>query len=157
MKFSDVALGAFLACFAIAMMAWASTFPRPQGSAFGPALFPLVIGGLMACAGVTLTVQGLRAGATRPLVALDPWMRQARPILNVALVLGLPALYIVASDRIGFIPLAALLLFALTWQLGGRLLPAIVSAVLVPVAIHAFFVKLLLVPLPWGLLASVAW
>ena len=157
MKFSDVALGGFLTCFALAMMAYASTFPQPQGSIFGPALFPLVIGGLMACAGVALVVQGVRAGQVRPLVLLDPWMRQARPAIDAMLVLGLPILYILAADRIGFIPLAALMLFVLTWRLGGGFGPAILSAALVPLAIHAFFVKLLLVPLPWGLLAPVAW
>lgn len=157
MKFSDAALGGFLTCFALAMMAYASTFPQPQGSPFGAALFPLAIGGLMVCAGVALVVRAVRSGAVRPLVEVDPWMRQARPALNAALVLGLPILYILAADTVGFIPLAALLLFGLTWQLGGGPRAAILSALLVPLAIHTFFVKLLLVPLPWGLLSGVAW
>ena len=157
MKFSDVALGLILIVFALAGMALASTFPRPTGSPFGPALFPVVIGTAMAGAGAMLVASGLRAGAARPFVTLEPWTRHAGPVLNAALVLGLPLLYVLAADRIGFIPLAALMLFALTWRLTGRIAPAIWSATLVPLAVHAFFVELLLVPLPWGLLAPIAW
>lgn len=157
MKFSDAAIGLFLVCFALAMIAYATTFPLSQGSAFGAGTFPFAIGGLMVCAGLILVVQGARAGTVRPFVVVDPWMRQLRPVANVALVLGLPLLYVLASDRIGFLPLAALTLFALTWQLTGRLGPALLSGAVVPLAIHTFFVKILLVPLPWGLLAPVAW
>ena len=157
MKFSDTALGAILVCFAIAMMTYASGFPVSQGSAYGAATFPLAIGALMVCAGLALIVQGVRTGDVRPFAVPEPWLRQARPATNVALVLGLPLLYILAADAVGFLPLAALMLFALTWQLGGGLLAAALSAVLVPLAIHTFFVKFLLVPLPWGWLAPVAW
>lgn len=157
MRFSDVAIGGFLICFALSMIAYATSFPLSQGSAYGAGTFPFAIGGLMICAGLVLAVQGLRAGTARPLIQTDPWLRQMRPLMNVALVLGMPVLYILASDTFGFLPIAALMLFALTWQLTGHLRPAILSAAFVPLAIHTFFVKFLLVPLPWGLLGPVAW
>ena len=66
-------------------------------------------------------------------------------------------LYLVAVDRLGFVVTGTIYLAALMAVLEvkpARILPL---ALLLTLAIHYCFYKLLRVPLPWGVLQSIAW
>jgi putative tricarboxylic transport membrane protein len=65
---------------------------------------------------------------------------------------GLLLFYVYAADRLGFVPTAAVMIFAASVAFGARLRVALPLAILAPVAIHLIFYKLLRVPLPPGLL-----
>ena len=54
--------------------------------------------------------------------------------------------------RLGYLPTAAVLLFALVWQLWRRPWAALAVAAVGSVLTHQFFVAVLSVPLPWGVL-----
>ena len=64
-------------------------------------------------------------------------------------------IYILASDAIGFIPIALVFLLALFVWLGVRPVPAILTAIVTTIAIHWFFSTMLRVPLPRGLLNAI--
>jgi putative tricarboxylic transport membrane protein len=65
---------------------------------------------------------------------------------------GLLLFYVYAADRLGFVPTAAIMIFAAALAFGARLRVALPLGVLAPIAIHLIFYKLLRVPLPPGLL-----
>ncbi len=73
------------------------------------------------------------------------------------MLLGSIVFYIVAANRLGFLPCAVLILVANFLAL--RVAPgrAVLVAVVAALVIHFAFYKLLRVPLPWGLLTPWAW
>lgn len=157
MRMNDAVTGAILILFAIAVILHAQTFPRLHGQDYGPDLFPTIIGaGLILC-GALLVAKGIATRREGPLVVLGPWARDGRMRVNLALLVGGVVGYILLSDVVGFIPLAFLVLAVLTVRLGASLTAGLATAVAATLLIHTIFAKLLLVPLPWGLLLPVAW
>lgn len=78
-------------------------------------------------------------------------------MLNLFLLIAGVIIYIYFSEAIGFIPLSLVIMTVLMVRLGARPLPGIVISFVMTFAIHAMFAKVLLVPLPWGILLPVAW
>src|SRR3546814_18906949 len=66
-------------------------------------------------------------------------------------------LYTQFSESLGFIPAAFLLQLALYLVFRVRLRTAIPVAIAGAVIIHFLFYKILEMPLPWGILESIAW
>ena len=60
--------------------------------------------------------------------------------------------YILASETLGFIPTAFLMVFVIIIRLRGRWLSSAVISGAVTMVVHYIFYSLLLVPLPWGML-----
>lgn len=157
MRFNDSVFGVILIAFAIAVISYSSTFPRLHGQNYGPDLFPMIIGvGLMAFGGI-LIAQGWAQRATRPLLVVGDWAQDRSNVANVVILLGSVIFYIVFSTWLGFIPAAFLIQSVLLVRLGSSLLLSITIAAISTMVIHTLFAKLLLVPLPWGLLLPVAW
>jgi len=157
MRFNDAIFGIVLIVFAIAEIAYTQTFPRLHGQDYGPDLFPILIGiGLFVC-GVILIVKGLAQRETSPMVAIGDWAEDKRNVVNLGLLLAGILFYILASDALGFIPTALLILTTLLVRLGTGWGASIAIAVATTLIIHTLFAKVLLVPLPWGILLPVAW
>jgi len=157
MRFNNAIFGAILILFALAEIAYATTFPRLHGQNYGPELFPTIIGvGLLVC-GVILVVQGIGQRATVPLVEIGDWAQDRHNIANVVILLGSIVFYILVSDRLGFIPASLLILTTLLVRFGSTLRASLVLAVVTTFIIHTLFAKVLLVPLPWGILLPWAW
>jgi hypothetical protein len=72
-------------------------------------------------------------------------------VLQGAAVFGFLVAYALLSEALGFLVLAPLLLWGLIWLLWGRPFVALLIATSSSLAIHQFFVQVLLVPLPWGI------
>lgn len=157
MRFNDAIFGAALILFAVAEIAYTRTFPSLHGQAYGPDLFPVLIGiGLAAC-GVSLIVRGVVARRAEAWIVLGDWARDRRAVVDVALVLLSLVVYIVASDRVGFIPLSVAILTLLLYRLGSSPLAALAIAIATTLVIQVLFARVLLVPLPGGLLQPVLW
>jgi len=156
MRANDILCGLALIVLSLAMIAWTLTFPDFPGQRFGPSLFPRILGaGLIAC-GAAIIYNGLaarRAGA--PWLELAPWTRDPWRLTSFLLTLALLLVYILASETIGFIPIALAFLLTLFFWLGVRPVAAILTAVATTIAIHWFFSTMLRVPLPRGLLNTV--
>jgi putative tricarboxylic transport membrane protein len=157
MRFNDAIFGVLLIVFAIAEIAYTRTFPSLHGQDYGPDLFPILIGVGFLITGAVLTARGfaLRGGA--PLVEIGAWAADRRNVVNFALVVLALLFYIAASDWLGFIPTAFLIMLVLLKSFGSGWVAAAVIAALSTLGIHTLFARFLLVPLPWGLLQPVAW
>ena len=157
MRFNDSVFGVVLIFFALAEITYTSTFPRLHGQDYGPDLFPTIIGmGLMVFGGV-LIARGWAQRATQPLIVVGDWAQDRNNVINVAILLGAIVFYIVFSNWLGFIPTALGIQSVLLIRLGSSLVLSIAVAAISTMLIHTLFAKVLLVPLPWGLLLPVAW
>ena len=156
MRANDILSGLALIVFSLAMMTLTLTFPDFPGQKFGPSLFPRILGvGLTLC-GAALVRNGLasrRAGT--PWLELAPWTQDPWRVTSFLLTLALLLVYILASEAVGFIPIALVFLLALFVWLGVRLVPAVLIAVVATIAIHWFFSTMLRVPLPRGWLNAI--
>ena len=159
MRLPDRVTGLFLVGLGAAAAYGGWLLPPVPGQPVGPNVFPLVIGiglalcGLMIAFGIGHTFE--EEEELVPFEAGQPIAAQPRSRLYGLRVLLPPALlifYVVAVDRIGFIPTAALIVLATSTALGARLKLSIPLAILAPIGIHLIFAKLLRVPLPAGLL-----
>jgi putative tricarboxylic transport membrane protein len=152
-RLNDAVIGVALVLFALAMLLYTRTFPEMPGQDYGPALFPVLIGIGFLITGAILIVTGLARPRTEPLFGGGAWLRSGPHRRNFAAVVGGLLLYILVSDRLGFIPTALLLLFGwLVLFRGGKPISSLVIALAVTLAVDYAFSQLLLVPLPLGVL-----
>ncbi|PRY20935.1 putative tricarboxylic transport membrane protein [Aliiruegeria haliotis] len=157
MKISDRLTGCFLLVFATAILFEASSFPVIPGQSIGSALLPNIVAiGLIGCA-IILIVSDL-VGSPRPRLAeAGDWITDPRRLLRVGIVLLGTASFIPFMDVIGFPVLSITVLLAFLLSLRVDILTAILVSVTASLAIHTLFSKVFLVPLPWGVLQSIAW
>ena len=164
MRFSDAITGAVLVVFAFAEIAYTRTFPSLHGQDYGPNLFPVLIGvGLIGC-GCLLILRGLlaRRELKRTTANADAvsWIdsanisdsNQAR--FNAVLVVLIPLVYIFLSDKIGFFLLSFIAISILIYRLGSSIGVSLVVAIVATTVIQFLFARILLVPLPAGLLTG---
>jgi len=158
MKINDVLIGACLFVLAIYIFVYAQTLPAMHGQPFGAATFPTVIAlGLAACSAL-LAVRAWRGRRHHPdWVEFADWARVPRTRANFFITLGLILLYVVLSDRVGFIPLSIAILVTMFVRQKIPIVRGLVIAVLVTLAIQYAFGSLLRIPLPRGILTEVLW
>lgn len=126
--------------------------PQPLAAtriAYGPGFFPTILGMIVCIAGILLAV-------FNPQDEFEDdeeqeaftWIRLVQPTV----VIGAALAYILFSGQLGFLVLAPVILTGLL--LMGRVTPwqALMIGIIGPIFIYVLFAKLLLVPLPLGLL-----
>ena len=138
-----------LATLGAAVLWSASSFPNVPGQKLGAGFLPMLVGaGLVVCAALLFRRSVSAAPASGAGAAQGPRERLAAPLLVLAAV----ALYVLLSDRLGFLLVAPLCLTLLFRTFGQRWGPAVLWAVVGALLVHLAFYKLLRVPLPWGVL-----
>jgi putative tricarboxylic transport membrane protein len=154
-KINDAVFGGLLLVLGLAVLLHVQSFPKIPGQDVGPALFPgLIAVGLVVCA-VLLIASGVRERGEGWIV-LFPWTRSPRHLAAFVAVIGAVIAYILLAERIGFLVLAPVALFAMFLAFGVRAGVAAVVAIVSTLVIWYAFYKLLRVPLPWGLLERFA-
>jgi len=147
--------------FALAEIAYTLTFPSLFGQKYGPALFPQIIGCGLIIAGLLLIVRGIRekrlAGIDGRWMEAGAWLNHPHLKLNLLLLILALLAYILLSDWLGFIIMSMLILSVLLYRLGSSLLRALLIAAATTAALQLMFAKLLLVPLPAGLLQGLVY
>lgn len=157
MRFNDAVFGIVLIVFALAEIAYASTFPRLHGQDYGPNLFPIILGvGLLIC-GVFLIFKGWAVRSKIPMAVVGDWAQDRANVTNVGLLLASMVFYILASNWLGFILTSLVILTTLLVRLGTTWRTSLIIAFATTFIIHTLFAKVLLVPLPWGILLPIAW
>ncbi len=158
MRVNDAISGLVLLLFALAIVGYSTTFPAMPGQRFGPALFPQVIGTGLGFAGLVLIVSGLLRVRAEGWAQPDDWLRSPQLISNALAVLAALVAYILAAGTVGFIPTAFVVTAALLIKLrGGRVPSSLAIAAIATAVIYYAFARLLLVPLPGGLLRAYGW
>lgn len=156
MKFNDAVFGALMLVLGLAVLVHVQSFPKIPGQNVGPALFPgLVAAALVVCA-VMLILSGLRARPGTAWFEALPWARSPRHAWAFVAVIGSTIAYIVFAERVGFLIIAPLALFAMFIAFGVRPVTSVIVAIIGTLVIWYAFYKLLRVPLPWGVLTRFA-
>lgn len=157
MHLSDRVTGGFLVALGAAAAWGGSRLPAVPGQDVGPAAFPMLIGcGLMACGaaiafGIGRSFEVPEEGEEATPAGPGPFrLGGLRVLVPPALLL----FYVLASEPLGFLPTAALMVLAGALALGARPVLAVPIALVAPVLVHLAFYKLLRVPLPAGLLPA---
>ena len=169
MRLSDRVTGLFMVALGGLAAYGGSRLPPVPGQQIGPDVFPLVVGiGLAICGGmiafgvgrhyeeeaeadlakITGQLTGQISSATGAADEPSAWWRGLMALVPPALLL----FYVLAVDRLGFLPTAAVIVLITSLALGARLRLAIPMAIGAPLFVNLVFLKLLRVPLPSGLL-----
>ncbi len=157
MKINEALIGLILGIFSIFVFLTAQTFPVIPGQDFGAALFPKLIGaGLLLCS-ILLVIQGIRNRKTSAPMAMPAWLRHKPSVLRFLMIPASLVFYFEFADTLGFLVTAVILLFALFLVFKVRWPVAVAVALLGALVIHFMFYSILMVPLPWGVLETVAW
>ena len=161
MRLNDAVWGALLLLFSAVILFHVQSFPKIPGQQVGPALFPGILAVGLAVCGALLVAKGLATrrawGERAEWIAFAAWTRSRKHVLAFALTVGVNILYILAVDKIGFIPLGVIYLGLLFWVYGVAAKWILPLSFVMTLGIHYAFYKLLRVPLPWGLLNGIAW
>lgn len=136
-----------LAVLGLVVLWSARSFPNVPGQKLGAGFLPMLVGaGLVVCAAL-LFRRSLRGG---PRAQAEEGSREQ--LLPPLMVLVAVALYVLLSERLGFLLVAPVCLVLLFRTFGQRWGPAFIWAVSGTLVVHLAFYKLLRVPLPWGVL-----
>jgi putative tricarboxylic transport membrane protein len=151
-KLNDAVFGALFLALSLLVLWTIQGYPKIPGQNIGPAAFPGIAASLLALCSLLLIVQGLRARDGSPWFRRGAWTGRPPQLIAFAItVLGL-LLYVLASERIGFIVTGVLMLGSLMLALRVRPATALIVSVAATLLIHLAFYKGLRVPLPWGVL-----
>jgi len=150
MRFNDLITGCFFLLLGLGVILMSMDFNTPAGQRFGPGLFPIVTATMMALAGAGLMVKGWRARQAQRWIVLEGWWREPRRVFQGASVFASLIFYLLLSEELGFLIVATTILWGLISLLWGRVGMGFVIAVVAAFVTHFFFVELLRVPLPWG-------
>lgn len=157
MKVNDALIGLVLGIFSFFVLYMAMSFPPIPGQNFGAGLFPKAIGvGMLICS-VLLIAHGIKNKKNEPPMAMPAWLRNKASVFRFLLIPASLVFYFEAADFLGFLSTASLLLLVLFLAFKVRWLTAVVVAVIAALVIHFMFYSVLKVPLPWGLLETIAW
>jgi putative tricarboxylic transport membrane protein len=156
-KLSDAVFGLLLLALGAVVIAVVSSYPTIPAQRVGPALFPALIALGLVIGGLLLIVRGWRDRTTVPWIRFEPWVQSPRHVAGFIGVIGSVVFYIVAANRLGFLPTSFIILAALFRLFGVALGRSILMAAIATFVIHFAFYKLLRVPLPWGVLTNYAW
>ncbi|MBL6079078.1 tripartite tricarboxylate transporter TctB family protein [Belnapia sp. T18] len=156
MQLSDRVTGGVLVVLG-GLAAWSgSRLPAVPGQDVGPAAFPMLIGsGLVICGAL------IALGIGRSFEVPEGEMPEDAPAtasrfhgLRVLIPPALLLFYMLASEPLGFLLTAGIMVFVVAWALGASMRLAVPLALVAPVFVHLAFYKLLRVPLPDGVLPA---
>ena len=139
------------------VFAYGLSLPPMVGQRYGAGLFPILLGCCFAVSGCVRLAGWREHRTSPPMVALADWARDRRLVGNMLLVLALIVVYVMFSQRIGFVLLSLAMLMILFWRLHVPPLRTALIAMRATLFIQVAFADLLRVPLPRGLLDRILW
>ena len=152
MRFHDFLLGLLIMAASAAIYFTALGFPDQNDGKPGAWLFPCALSILFWICGLCLAVKGLMHFKEQKLISLIPGLTLPGA-LRIAATVALVVFYILASDYLGFLITMCIVIFLMMVMMRNKLWVSVVAAPISTVAIYLIFAKLLLVPLPEGLLS----
>jgi putative tricarboxylic transport membrane protein len=153
-KLNDAILGSVFLVVALLVFWQARGMPQLANQSFGAGTFPMIIAAMMGTGGLVLIVSGAKTWSGG-LVTLAPWLRSRDGLVRVLSVPVVVAIYALFSDFVGFALLVPPLLASQLWITTRRPLLSVLVALAATGVIWLVFARILLVPLPLGLLTEV--
>jgi len=147
MQLNDRIIGVLTVVGGVAVIWGTLGFREIPGQQFGSAFFPRILGVALILTGVALILTSARGA----LVSLSEMLR-GRAAWQVLAVFVAVVGWIFLSPLLGFIATTTLLITLLVLLAGGRLIPAALTAVAMAVLLYIVFGILLRVPLPFGII-----
>ena len=153
MRIHDSLLGVLLTIFGAWVLVSSLGFPKLPGQPIGPGSFPAVLGVVFIAGGIMLFASGLRQGWSQVVMFAPEWRRPTRVASAFLVVFGTIGVAW-SFEWLGFPVAAALLLLPLYLMSGlhGFVWPLV--ALIFLGVLHIVMTRLLLVPLPDGLLGA---
>lgn len=157
MKLNDAILGILILLGGLAIILGARSFPATHGQAYGPDLFPTIIGAGFMLAGLVLVAGGWRARHATGWV--DTSGHTTGRMLDALMVLLSILGFILFTDFLGFLLAGGLIVWLLMTRFRrGSWLSSLATALVTVVFVDWAFRAMLLVPLPQGdLLPRLPW
>jgi putative tricarboxylic transport membrane protein len=152
MKLNDAVFGAVFLALSLLVLWSIQGYPRIPGQNIGPAAFPGVVAAILAGCSVLLIAQGVRTRDGAPWAERGAWTREPRQLIGFAVTVAGLLLYVLASEKLGFLITGIVMLVSLMLALRVKPGMALLVSVVSTLAIHIAFYKGLRVPLPWGVL-----
>ena len=149
MRLNDKLIGILAMAIGLAVIIRVQFYPSLADGQPGPALFPEVIGGLFIVVGLALFWQARKSDA--PMITRLPELTP-KGVGNVLFTIGAVIFYIVVSQPLGFLLTSFIIMVAMMMLLKAKIAVSIPVAMGTTVCIYTIFNKMLLVPLPRGLL-----
>jgi putative tricarboxylic transport membrane protein len=157
LKLNDTFLGALLLLAAAAIWISAQSFSRLPNQSYGSETMPLALAAMALALGVYMVARGVLSGFPMPKAVRADWARSPVGLVGFGAAIALVVAYIVLENRLGFVPTAALIIFALMLVMQVRWWLAAPLALVATLAIQQSFGRLLLVPLPRNDFLSFLW
>ncbi len=159
MKLSDRITGVVLALLGIAAFYGGSRLPPVPGQQVGPNVFPMVVGAGLLVVGLLIAFRIGRSFEDAAEAEIEKFGGPDHEAETYArkrrwyafLPPALMVFYYLTSERIGFIPIATIMIAVLAFALGANRRLILPVAIVGAIVIQVMFVKLLRVPLPPGL------
>ncbi|MGG7644301.1 tripartite tricarboxylate transporter TctB family protein [Rhodovulum sp. YNF3179] len=146
---ASLALSAFLFLFAIPT--WVTTPGNVSNVVLSPVFWPYALSGVLALVGAGLLIMGSREIVAAPDDAADAPAHGTEAWMRLGAMAVLMAVYAAAIPRLGMVWASMLAFAAAAFLMRTRHpLPALVSAVAVPLILYAFFAHVASVAVPQG-------
>jgi putative tricarboxylic transport membrane protein len=156
MRINNMLIGLAAVVFGVLVFITGYRMPALPHLRFGPGFFPCLVGIGLVLTGMGLIAQRLFAPGSRdPWFEAEPDLRTPKAIIGLLLMLGGVVLYIAASDEIGFLLTAGVILWIDLWWFWRRPVAAVLVSLATVLFIQVFFGSLMQVPLPMGLLEPI--
>jgi putative tricarboxylic transport membrane protein len=159
MKINNAVSGILVGLFGLAVFIHSQSMETMGQQQIGPEVFPEVISvGMMICA-ILLIIKGVKEKKQtgEGWVELPEWAGEPRTLFGFFLIVIALGFYILASDSLGFLITGFIMLMVLFLYFQAKPWVALVTALISVFVIHYLFYSVLKVPLPWGILESIAW
>lgn len=151
MRIHDLLLGLLIITVSTAIYFAAVDFPDQNDGKPGAWLFPCALSILFGICGLCLAIKGLIHFKEQNLFSLIPGLT-APGALRIVAVIALVCFYVLFSEDLGFLISMCAVIFVMMIIMRNRIITSLIIAPVSTVAIYLIFGKMLLVPLPEGLL-----
>ncbi|MCU0818544.1 MAG: tripartite tricarboxylate transporter TctB family protein [Beijerinckiaceae bacterium] len=148
---SDRWIALVLAALAISIFLVSRNFPTMAGLSVGPGLFPMVLS--LALLGASAFLALNSRTSSEPDSTEEALPRDARSLLRVLTVLAACGLFAGLGKVLGFLIVGFLAVACLMIAFGVKLWRALLISGVTVLLLNLFFVKVMRIPLPLGVLA----
>lgn len=156
MRIPDLVIAAVLGVLSISIIVAASSFPRLAGLSVGPGLFPIVLASVLLLCSALLAIRAFAPGPASPptdeedVVPLEMHPMARRRFFAVIVAC---AIFAGLGQILGFLIVGILALALLMLAFGVSPVRALTISIIAVVLLQLFFVHVMRIPLPLGVLA----